>query len=245
MGFSRYWKLGALAAAVAVMALAVVACRSSEEAAPAPAVDTDAITAAVAAAMAGQEDSGMSAEDMASAVQGAVDQAMSGMDTGMSADEMQAAMQAAVDSAVEEAMSSMDTGMSADEMQAAMQAAVDQAVEEAVAMAMPEETDMPTRGTEGQKFGGTVKYAVTDFGNFDPDLMGLSNGTRTYFHQVFDGIIVRGNSDELVTRLAESWEASGDLSEYTIKLRPNVKFHDGQAVTSRGHQVHHRPDAGP
>jgi len=35
------------------------------------------------------------------------------------------------------------------------------------------------------------------------------------------------NDGQIVPRLAESWEASEDLSTWDIKLREGVQFHDG------------------
>src|SRR5262249_8381958 len=35
---------------------------------------------------------------------------------------------------------------------------------------------------------------------------------------------------KIVPALAESWSASSDLTAYTFKLRPNVKFHDGTTL---------------
>jgi peptide/nickel transport system substrate-binding protein len=40
------------------------------------------------------------------------------------------------------------------------------------------------------------------------------------------------NVSELRPELAESWTAAGDGTTYTFKIRPNVKFHSGNAVTA-------------
>ena len=41
----------------------------------------------------------------------------------------------------------------------------------------------------------------------------------------------------IVPQLALSHETSADGKEVTIKLRPGVKFHDGEAVRRRGREI--------
>ncbi|MDP9371197.1 MAG: ABC transporter substrate-binding protein, partial [Chloroflexota bacterium] len=43
---------------------------------------------------------------------------------------------------------------------------------------------------------------------------------------------LNGNALSIVPDLAESWEANGDLTEYTFKVRQGVKWHDGQPLTA-------------
>lgn len=50
---------------------------------------------------------------------------------------------------------------------------------------------------------------------------------------IFDPLIVRDEDGKLVPYLAESLEANDALTEFTIKLRPDVKFHDGTALTAQ------------
>jgi peptide/nickel transport system substrate-binding protein len=47
------------------------------------------------------------------------------------------------------------------------------------------------------------------------------------------GTLVRLNPDfDIVPELAESWDISPDLMTYTLHLRPDVKWHDGENFTS-------------
>ncbi|MDI3341650.1 MAG: ABC transporter substrate-binding protein [Sphaerobacter sp.] len=43
---------------------------------------------------------------------------------------------------------------------------------------------------------------------------------------------LNGDAIEVVPDLAESWEASADLKEYTFKLKSGVTWHDGQPLTA-------------
>lgn len=52
------------------------------------------------------------------------------------------------------------------------------------------------------------------------------------YGNVFEGLVAIDASGKVVPKLAESWTVSPDNLVYTFKLRPNVKFHDGQALTS-------------
>src|SRR5690348_1784796 len=43
---------------------------------------------------------------------------------------------------------------------------------------------------------------------------------------------LRGGAIVVVPDLAESWSANGALTEYTFKLRPGVRWHDGHPLTA-------------
>ncbi len=84
------------------------------------------------------------------------------------------------------------------------------------------------------KKGGTLSFAVVaEPPNYD------CHGSTTFalIHPIaphystllkFDG----KEYPKVIGDLAESWQASADGLTYTFKLRPNVKFHDGSALTS-------------
>ena len=56
--------------------------------------------------------------------------------------------------------------------------------------------------------------------------------TIEVLHQVFEGLVMYDENNELVGNLAESWEVSEDGLTYTIKLKPGVKFHNGRDMTA-------------
>ncbi|WP_323014086.1 ABC transporter substrate-binding protein [Devosia sp.] len=49
---------------------------------------------------------------------------------------------------------------------------------------------------------------------------------------VFNALTELGREGEVIPQLAESWSTSEDQTEWTFKLRPNVKFHDGSVMTA-------------
>lgn len=52
------------------------------------------------------------------------------------------------------------------------------------------------------------------------------------FYQIYDTLFFFNDSGELEPRLAESWEVADDGRTYTIKLREDAKFHNGEPVTA-------------
>lgn len=56
--------------------------------------------------------------------------------------------------------------------------------------------------------------------------------TGDVMRQVFEGLVTLDKDSKVVPCLAESYSVSKDGLVYTFKLRPNVKFHDGRAVTA-------------
>lgn len=52
------------------------------------------------------------------------------------------------------------------------------------------------------------------------------------FYQLYETLFFFNDQGELEPRLAESWEVADDGKTYTIKLKENVKFHNGEFVTA-------------
>ncbi|THH34776.1 ABC transporter substrate-binding protein [Aliishimia ponticola] len=62
---------------------------------------------------------------------------------------------------------------------------------------------------------------------FDPTQISDLNTSRVA-RRLYEGLVgLKYGTYDLEPRLAESWEISEDELEYTFKLRPGVKFHDG------------------
>ena len=57
----------------------------------------------------------------------------------------------------------------------------------------------------------------------------LLNDNRVW---LYDGLVRFDEEMNPIPDLAESWEISEDGTVYTIKLREEVKFHDGTAMTA-------------
>lgn len=85
-----------------------------------------------------------------------------------------------------------------------------------------------------QGSGGTlVVSGYAEPGPLDPAI-GSGEITMTHMQPIYEGIWGRdltvpttGSAPPLIGKLAESWEWSPDVLELTVKLRENVKFHDG------------------
>ena len=56
--------------------------------------------------------------------------------------------------------------------------------------------------------------------------------TRNIAMNIFESLLTRSETNETIGDLADSWTESPDHLTYTFKLRPNVKFHNGKALTA-------------
>jgi peptide/nickel transport system substrate-binding protein len=91
-------------------------------------------------------------------------------------------------------------------------------------------------GSASASAGATTTLHVAlqaDISSFDPDnnfeVAGL--GTIT---AVYQGLVhYKTGTTEVEGLLAQSWDVSQDGTTYTFHLQPNVKFHDGSAMTSK------------
>ena len=106
-----------------------------------------------------------------------------------------------------------------------------------------------------------VSAQAGDISKFDPHISTSSNDIRVSFN-IFDNLTSRHPDGKLYPGLATEWKLEGQTT-WRFKLRPGVKFHNGDPFTSAdakwslertydpgredpgGHRVHHhRPDRG-
>lgn len=77
------------------------------------------------------------------------------------------------------------------------------------------------------KPGGTLTFGVNqEIDNLDPAVTPFAV-SYTIMMNIYDPLIWRANDGKFVAGLAESWASNTEGTEYTFKLRKDVKFHDG------------------
>lgn len=87
-------------------------------------------------------------------------------------------------------------------------------------------------GAQGQFVDtGTLTFAIPgDPPTLDPAIEVGGPGYR-YLVQTYEGLLeYKGDTAELAPALAQSWTVAPDGGSITLKLRPNVKFHDGSPL---------------
>ena len=82
-----------------------------------------------------------------------------------------------------------------------------------------------------------------DISKLDPHFSTSSNDIRVTFN-VFDNLTNRHPDGKLQPGLATEWKATAPTT-WTFKLRPGVKFHNGDPLHLRGRQVLDRADVRP
>lgn len=92
------------------------------------------------------------------------------------------------------------------------------------------DTSADTSADSGASTRDTINIAVDgDVGNMSVFGSGV---TFSYVaHQIYEGLYALGYENEIVPRLAESWEEV-DSTHYIFKIREGVKFHDGNVLTA-------------
>lgn len=95
-------------------------------------------------------------------------------------------------------------------------------------------TEEPAEDPEAAKYGGTatfviasdpqnINYFASQGGNIDCQIMMATSDWLTMYNP---------NTGVYEGRLLESWEQSEDGKVWTMKVRPGVKWHDGQPFTA-------------
>lgn len=88
-----------------------------------------------------------------------------------------------------------------------------------------------TTDTTTPRKGGTVTYATeAEINSFDPRQGAWDSTGLQYARTVFDPLFSQADDGTVKPYLAQSIDHNADYTEWTIKLRPNIKFHDGSAL---------------
>ncbi|MEP7133384.1 MAG: ABC transporter substrate-binding protein [Chloroflexota bacterium] len=112
-------------------------------------------------------------------------------------------------------------------------AAPTKAPEPVVTVAPPTEAPAPT-ATEAPAVPLVLKYASSaNITTWDP--IASFSTEAAYMAQMYEQLLrvnAPGSAEQYTPLLATSWEKSADGLVWTFHLRPNVKFHDGEAMNA-------------
>ncbi len=75
-----------------------------------------------------------------------------------------------------------------------------------------------------------LRFAGTVVATFDPALSSVYN--QAFLTPVYESLLTRDASGELIPGLATEWKLSEDGKTFDLTLRPGVKFHDGESLTA-------------
>lgn len=87
---------------------------------------------------------------------------------------------------------------------------------------------LASRPSEGGKY---VEGIVGEIGGINP-LFPESRASRSASVLVFSGLFKNGTGGQPVMDLAEEWSISDDETVYTVKMREDAYWHDGEPVTA-------------
>src|SRR5438093_13733489 len=79
---------------------------------------------------------------------------------------------------------------------------------------------------------------------FDPSTAPPQLTPFGMLYAIHDAMVRPLPGSKMAPSLAESWRESADGLTYEFKLRPGLKFHNGDPVTAEDGQVSHRPHRG-
>ncbi|MCK5286128.1 MAG: hypothetical protein KAJ58_02805 [Candidatus Pacebacteria bacterium] len=80
--------------------------------------------------------------------------------------------------------------------------------------------------------GGSIAEGVIGSPRFINPILATSKADQDLSTLIYSGLLKSTPSGKLVTDLAESYEISEDRYVYTFKLKDDLKFHDGEKITT-------------
>ncbi len=81
-------------------------------------------------------------------------------------------------------------------------------------------------------YGGDITVAVTnEIDSLDP-YMAVAAGTKEIMFNIYEGLVKFTEQGDIIPAVAKSYDISSDIKEYRFYIRDNIKFHNGELVTS-------------
>jgi peptide/nickel transport system substrate-binding protein len=82
--------------------------------------------------------------------------------------------------------------------------------------------------------GGSITVGLeAETNSWLPGAGSFSNSGTAVAYAIYDPLMRRGSDGEMHPYLAESLEPNAELTEWTLKLRPNITFHDGTPLDAQ------------
>lgn len=87
-------------------------------------------------------------------------------------------------------------------------------------------------GTEIPAYGGTVNEGIIGYARLINPILAFTDTDKDLTALIYSGILKATPDGKLIPDLAESVELSDDGLVYTVKLKPDLSFHDGKPLTT-------------